>query len=202
MVSSSNFEPDSPQETNRVFMFGRSWSDYETLLAMRGEEGSRPKLAYLDGVIELVSPGRPHEKLKSWIGRLLETYAAETGVELSAYGEWTQKSKPKGAGAEPDECYVFGPTPEDVDVPDLVIEIVWTSGGINKLEIYRRFGVREVWYWIKGAIHVYALRDLGYEDVSTSQFVPGVDLRLLCSFLDRPTMTAAIKDYRDALRAK
>lgn len=54
-------------------------------------------------------------------------------------------------GAEPDECYVFGEDP-DPERPDLAIEVIWISGGMNKLEIYRALGVAEVWHWRRGRI--------------------------------------------------
>ena len=46
----------------------------------------------------------------------------------------------------------------DKNVPDLVIEVVVTSGGINKLEVYRRLQVPEVWFWENEEFSVYHLR--------------------------------------------
>ena len=68
----------------------------------------------------------------------------ENGIEFSGYGSWTLKSEGADHGVEPDECYVFGNVPEP-ERPDLAIEVVWTSGGINKLETtagsaYAKFG--------------------------------------------------------------
>jgi Uma2 family endonuclease len=58
-----------------------------------------------------------------------------------------------------DECYIVGPD-QNKEVPDLALEVVWTSGGLDKLEIYRRLGVGEVWIWKDGRITVHALRAL------------------------------------------
>src|SRR5690606_1601328 len=108
---------------------------------------------------------------------------------------------------EPDECYVFGPATASMlskdgapTRPDLAIEVVWTSGGIGKLDIYRALGVREVWFWRKGVITPRVLRGDDYVDVDASEVLPGIDLALLASFLDRPTTSAAMREYRDALR--
>ena len=101
-------------------------------------------------------------------------------------------------GAEPDECYVFG----DVRVPkrpDLAIEVVWTSGRIDKLEVYRKLGVREVWYWREGKLEPYVLRGERYRLVPRSKVLPGIDLAELTSFLDRPTASRAIRAYRAAI---
>jgi hypothetical protein len=37
--------------------------------------------------------------------------------------------------------------------------------------------------------------------VPASEALPGIDLEQLASFLDRPTASAAIREYRAALRA-
>ena len=82
----------------------------------------------------------------SIIGSLVETWCVEAGVDLSAYGSWTLKRKKAMRAVEPDECYVVGEV-ANPRRPDLAIEVVWTSGGIEKLEIYARLGLREVWFW-------------------------------------------------------
>jgi hypothetical protein len=57
-----------------------------------------------------------------------------------------------------------------------------------------------VWYWEDGRLHVYVLRGVTYEAAPESEALPGIDLEQLVTFLDRPTASAAIRDYRDALR--
>jgi Uma2 family endonuclease len=125
-------------------------------------------------------------------------YAIERGIKLSPYGSWTLKHAPKEAAAEPDECYLVGED-QSRDVPDLAIEVIWTSGGIGKLEIYRRLGVKEVWVWRDGRVGVHVLRGDDYEQVGASGVFPGLDLALLVSFLDRPTATEAMQAFRAAL---
>ena len=141
-----------------------------------------------------------HESIKSLIGRLVEVYCLEAGIEFSAFGAWTLEDKELELGLEPDECYVLGPARETTR-PDLAIEVVWTSGGINKLDLYRALGVAEVWFWRRGVITAWQLSDDGYVEAATSKALPGIDLAQLAGFLDRPTTSAAMRDYRDALRA-
>ena len=64
-------------------------------------------------------------------------------------------------------------------VPDLAIEVIVTSGGIDTLEIYRRVGVSEVWFWQDGVISVYCLRSTGYDLITKSELLPELDLRSL-----------------------
>jgi hypothetical protein len=123
---------------SRVIMHGVPWSHYEVLLAIRGEK-SVPRLAYLEGTLEIMTPSETHERLKSRIGQLIEVYLLHRDLEFEAVGSWTLKSAPEFRGAEPDECYKIGDLRGAV--PHLAIEVNWTSGGIDKLAIYERLGV-------------------------------------------------------------
>jgi Uma2 family endonuclease len=187
-----------PTADQRVVMHSVPWSHYEALLALRGEAPG-PRIAFLEGALELMTPSKDHERTKSFLGCLLEAYALERGVDLSPYGSWTVKSAPRQSGAEPDECYIVG-ADQSRDRPDLAIEVVWTSGGIDKLEVYARLGVGEVWLWKDGRIGVHVLRGGRYESAARSALFPDLDLELLCSFLDRPTALQAVRAFREALR--
>jgi Uma2 family endonuclease len=188
---------DTPVEDKIVVLRGLSWSDYQRQLELRGDR-SVPRFAYLEGDLEIMRPSRPHESLKSHIGRLVEEWCLEKGVEFSAYGAWTLEDKATESGLEADECYVFGLEPEALR-PHLAIEVVWTSGGIRKLAIYQKLGVREVWFWRKGRITVHVLNGDQYLEAATSSALPGIDLVQLCTYLDRPTTSQAIREYRAAL---
>jgi Uma2 family endonuclease len=95
---------------------------------------------------------------------------------------------------------VFGPEPKRKRRPDLAIEVILTSGGIDKLSVYRKLGVREVWHWEDGSIRIHVLRGAQYEAVPASEALPGIDLEQLASLLARPSASQAIRDYRAALR--
>lgn len=190
-----------PATDQRLVIYNVPWSHYEAQLALRGD-APVPRMAYLEGALELMSPSKDHERAKSYIGRLVEAYALERDIDLSPYGAWTLKNAPREAGAEPDECYIVG-ADQGKDTPDLVIGVVWTSGGFDKLEIYRRLGIGEVWFWKEGRIEVHLLaRDGdGYEPAARSRLFSDLDLELLCSLLDRPTALQAVKALREELRS-
>ncbi len=94
---------------------------------------------------------------------------------------------------------LFGDSP--ADRPQLAIEVVWTSGRIDRLDIYRKLGVAEIRYWRQGRIEPYGLRGDRYVQIAASEVLPGLDLDLLTAFLDRPTTSEAIRGYRERLRA-
>lgn len=184
----------------RVLLNGISWEHYELLLAARGER-PQPHMAYLDGVLEIMATSEDHERIKCWLRSLLEVYMLETGMDFGGYGGYTMKLELKLAGIEPDQCYRIGLDQTRGRWPDLAIEVVWTHGGIDKLEIYRRFGVSEVWFWDDDEIHVYELVGDAYVRRERSERVPGIDLAALVRYLDEPVMSTAMRAYRDALRA-
>jgi Uma2 family endonuclease len=191
---------DSPRGDQIVALHGATWADYQRLLKIRGDKAV-PRITYLKGEIEIMTPSHPHETLKSFIGRLVEVWCLEHDVDFSPVGSWTLEDKEEEAGLEPDECYVFGVVDEP-ERPDLAIEVVWTSGGIKKLDAYKMIGVKEVWFWRRGKLTVHVLRGDAYEAVHASEVLPGIDLPELLKYVNRPTASQAIREYRAALQAQ
>ncbi|WP_242578060.1 Uma2 family endonuclease, partial [Chroococcus sp. FPU101] len=119
-----------------------SWEQYEAFLEKLGD---RPGIyvTYLEGSLEIMSPSRRHELSKKLMGILLEAHFLEFGIRFYALGSTTFRSDLTKKGIEPDECYCIGTNKE---IPDLAIEIVLTSGGVNSLKVYKDLGVPEVWF--------------------------------------------------------
>jgi Uma2 family endonuclease len=160
-------------------------------------------MAYLDGVLELMSPSHDHEYLKTLIARLVEAYAETLGLSLNGFGSETLRKKRRSAGGEPDECYVLGGEPKPF--PDVAIEVVWSSGGVDKLEIYRRLGVREVWFFVDGRFQLFALSGRAYHPIDRSRFLPDLDLDHLADVVRRAhpyRQTETVRAYRRSLRRK
>lgn len=181
-----------------VVLHDVSWEDYERLLEIRGDH-SAPRISYLEGEVEIMSPSRDHESIKSTIGCLLEAWCTDRGIEWSPFGSWTLKRKRDKRGVEADECYIFGTKPRKT--PQLAIEVEWTQRGIDKLEIYRKLDVEEVWYWRKGSIEVYLLTEGTFTRAKRSRLFPDLDLALLASMLDRDTVSQAVRDFRAATQS-
>jgi Uma2 family endonuclease len=204
MVAAAPLRPPLPAASaedadQRVILHGVSWERYEALLALLGDDFPGLRVTYLEGALELTSPSRNHEAIKTTFARLIETYAMEMEIELEGYGSTTFRKRAKERGAEPDECYTVGVMGE---VPDIAFEVVWTSGGLDKLTVYQGLGVPEVWFWKAGAITLHHLGPDGDEEVSKSRFLPELDVAELVRFPDLPTQTRAARTHRDALRAR
>jgi Uma2 family endonuclease len=188
-----SFEPD-----NRVFLHGVSWDLLEQILESKGESAAL-RLTYIDGELELMSPSTDHEIIKKFVARLVEAYADELGLDLNGVGSWTIKRPEKKAAAEPDECYVLGPV-AGKKKPDLAIEVVWTSGGLDKLDVYQRLGVKEVWVWQKGRIRVFLLAGKRYEPRETSELLPDLDVALVARLATSESQGAAVRELRRIVR--
>lgn len=189
-----------PTHDDIIVLRGLTWADFERLLEIRGQAGV-PRFHYLEGALEIMSPGRDHEEIKSVIGCLVEAWCLEQGIDFTTVGSWLQKDERVERGAEPDESYVFGPGPvEDGDRSDLAIEVLWSHGGLDKLEIYRKLQVREVWIWKKDGLTPWILEGERYVGAEASTVLPELDLAWLGSFVSiRPT-SAAIRALQHALR--
>jgi Uma2 family endonuclease len=180
----------------RVLLTGVPWDIYVSLRDAVDTPGVR--MTYCEGALELMSPLPEHEETKTTIARLIEMYAIERDVPLYGYGSTTFRSKVKTHGLEPDECYCVSHRLKDV--PDIALEVVLTSGGLEKLPIYKRLGVREVWFWEQDAFHIHALRARGYEALRASEVMPGLDMDAVAGCVRRSDQHEAVKAFRGWLR--
>jgi Uma2 family endonuclease len=186
--------PDGLQPEGRLIHCGMSWNQYLTFDEALGENRSGPRFYYLDGQLEVMTTSGEHERIKKWLADLLAVYFEETGIEIMPRGQATMRLALRQAGAEPDESWCIG---AEHEFPDLALEIALTSGGLDKLELYRRFQVREVWFWRRDKLEVFALAADGaaYEQVATgSRVLPDLDTALM-------ERCVAIRSWQEARRA-
>ena len=185
-----------PTADHRVFMFGLSWTDFESFIALRGEDAAGPQVTYLEGTLELMSPSLDREVIKKHFAAVIEAYLDHLGIRYRGVGSWLLKHAADKAGLEPDECYIL----DDIhkDRPDLALEVIWTRGGIDKLKIYRRLGVAEVWFWEDQTLTFFVLGPSGYERRDISACIPSFDPSLVGEML----ALEALSDVRRALRER
>ena len=168
---------DGTEPEQRVVYCALSWNRYLGFDKRLGDDRPGPRLYYLDGELEIMTTSNEHERFKEWFGDLLADYFFEAEIEIMPRGQATMRQALKQAGAEPDKSWCIG---EEKEFPDLVLEIALTSGGIDKLEIYRRFNVPEVWFWRRNKLEIFALGSSGaYEPSPKSRLLPGLDIALL-----------------------
>src|SRR5215813_4207247 len=83
-----------------VVMYGVSWMSYETVLAIRGPR-PRPRMAYLDGALEIMTTSDSHEHIKKFLACLLEAYMLHVDVTFAPVGSATMRNELSAAGIEP-----------------------------------------------------------------------------------------------------
>jgi Uma2 family endonuclease len=192
--------PSGGEPEQRVVFSGLSWERYLAYDKKLGDDRPGPRLYYLDGELEIMTTSNEHERVKKWIGDFLGDYFFEVGIEITTRGQATIRLALKEAGAEPDESWCIG---EEKEFPDLVLEIALTSGGINKLKIYRRFKVPEVWFWRGNKLEMFGLNKSGdYEPLRRSRLLPGLDVALLERCVAIPSWLEARKVFRAALKKR
>jgi Uma2 family endonuclease len=191
--------PDGTEPEERLILCGLSWQRYLALDKALGDDRPGPRLYYLDGDLEIMTTSNEHERIKKWIGGLMDIYFEEIGIEIMPRGQATMRRALKQAGAEPDESWCLG---EEKEVPDLVLEIALTSGGVRKLELYRRFPVPEVWIWREGGLKVFALRKDGssYDESSRSSLLPQLEMTLLERCVRIASWQQARREFRAGLK--
>ncbi|MFM5891159.1 MAG: Uma2 family endonuclease, partial [Dolichospermum sp.] len=124
-------------------------------------------------------------------------YFQEKRIRYFPLGSTTFRKQAKRGGVEPDESYCIG---IEKEVPDLAIEVVVTSGGIDKLEVYKRLAVAEVWFFQNNQFAVYHLRDENYELVAKSELLPNLDLSILAEYVIAEDPLDAAIAFREKIK--
>jgi len=192
----------SPLTTDqRLVLAERTWVQFK-LIQAGFEDFPGSRLFYYNGTIEILMPGRDHEVFKGIIALLLGIFFEEVSVEFEPTGSMTQEREGM-ASVQADESYCIGASKP---IPDLSIEVVFTSGGPNKLQRYQALGVTEVWFWQDGAFSLYRLRESGYEPIDQSQIaeLAALDFGLLshCVRLGETSRLEAMREFRRGVQQR
>ncbi|MGD1857939.1 MAG: Uma2 family endonuclease [Leptolyngbyaceae cyanobacterium] len=190
--------PPIPKESPLLFK-GLTWREFKAVEQLLDQPGYR--ISFLDGTLEIQQmPGEPHETIKKRIAALLELYLLMAGFDFKPTGSMTLENEASNVKREADESYKLAPSSRR---PDLAIEIVFSSGGIDKLEAYKRLKISEVWFWEDGVLELYHLRrsenDAFYEKIDNSEAVPGIDLETFCRCILIENHVEALKTFQAAL---
>ena len=196
----------------RVLLRSISWQTYETLADNPDRAGRL--LTYDQGVLEIMSPSRAHESDKSMLGRMLERFAEEQGIDICSSASTTFKRKDLDRGFEADESYyirneLIVRDKREIDLlidppPDLVIEIEMSRSAINKLALFTSIGIPEVWRYNGTRLWLGRLAEDDYESISQSIELPGFPIEAAVEILqsigtasETELIRRFVKNYRD-----
>ena len=189
-------KPASQVVEQRLTLSGVTWEQYETLRSTL-DDFPGLRMTYLEGTLEIFMPSPKHERIKTTIARLIELYSIDTNTRVYGCGSTTYRKKAKERGLEPDESYCVG---EVKEFPDFAIEVIITSGSIDKLDVYQGLGIPEVWFWEDDKVSLYQLREEKYELINRSTFLPDLDIDLLVRCANIADQYDAVVEFRNALR--
>jgi Uma2 family endonuclease len=190
------------------------WDEYEALISAL-ETKPNLRLTYRQGTLEIMTPSKLHESLKTFITRLLQVLSEESEVELETCGSTTWKDQPAGQGTEPDECVYVG-QPERIlgkdrislgvdPTPEIMIEIDVTHGSSSKLAIYARYGVPEVWLYAGNRTRIFELTGQEYKETANSRYFPALTSDQLTEVMNRSRQegqSKTLKAFREWLRPR
>jgi Uma2 family endonuclease len=185
-------------EDRVVVYYDRTWEQFKHI--QKGLEGTPGvRLSFYEGVVEVFMPGLPHEIFKKVIASLLEAFFFEWSIRIIPTGSVTQEQEGI-ASAQADESYCFG---ELKPIPDLSIEVIFTSGSASKLTRYQALGVPEVWLWEDGLLTLYRLGEDGYTRIYKSQIpeLENLDIELFsrCVLIGETNWLEAVKTFKKAI---
>lgn len=172
------------------------WKGYLQVLRLKGDR-RYPRLIYLDGSLELVSPAYPHETGGYRLGRLVNVITEEFRIPCIGSGSTIFRHRPKKGGIEPDLSYYFTNAlrirdNQDIHLrkdppPDLAIEVVNTRDASRGLEVYRRLRFPEVWVSEHPDLQFLVLgQDGRYAESTTSLAFPFLSVRETADWIARP----------------
>ena len=184
---------DGTEPEQRMILCGISWDRYLALDRAMGDDRPGPRFYYFENDLEIMTTSNEHERIRKWLGGLLDIYFDFAGIDPLPRGQATIRLA-RIVGAEPDESWCIG---GEKEFPDIVFEVALTSGGLNKLRIYKHFRIPEVWIWRRNHLEVYLLGDEEYVLTDTSRILPGLNFRLL----ERCVAIASYSEARRTFRA-
>lgn len=168
----------------RLLLHDVTWAAFEAILDELGEHrGTR--IAYDNGLLEIMAPLAEHESDKEIIGDLLKALLEELDIEFLTLGSTTFKNAAMLKGIEPDQCFyiqheaaVRGKKRLDLALdppPDLALEVDITSR--THPDTYAALGVPELWRRVGQTIRIYQLQDGQYVEVEKSPTFPDWSLQ-------------------------
>ena len=177
----------------RLLLHDIGWVEFEAILEELGEHrGTR--IAYDNGLLEIMAPLPEHEYFKQSISIAIEDIAEVLERDYESYGSTTWRRQVKQAGLEPDNCFYFqnaarirGKLAFDLTQdpsPDLALEIDITSKSLNRFPIYARLGIPEIWCYDNGVINIYLLQQNQYVQAERSQVFPSLNIRELPQLIE------------------
>lgn len=197
--------------TARVILENVSWQTFKALLADIGDNRAC-RIAYDQGILEIMAPYQEHEAPKIMIGSFLEALADELNIEIMQLGSLLLEREDLRRAVEPDKCFYikneFLVRGKEINLttdppPDLVVEVDYTSRSLNKVQIYASLNVPEFWRYENQHLYIYQLVDGKYNLCDQSLAFPFLPIAAIPGFIEQNKIVgqrAAVRLFRTRIR--
>lgn len=200
----------------RILIDDVLWEEYEAILEYRDAERRAAHLYYDRGRLEVVTKSIVHERYAAAFEHLVLCLADAFDLPLVDCRETTVRREDVDAGFEPDVWFYVGANAtrmasaasinfQNDPPPDLAIEIEISRSLTDRLPLYARLGVVEIWRFDGTRFEASRLASSGiYESVATSLFFPRVrihDLESLGLLAGKIDTVSLIRHYRQWIKA-
>lgn len=177
----------------RVLLQDVSWEEFEAILKELGDRRAA-RVAYCDGILEIMTPLPEHEYFKETIGDAIKDMAETLELDYESYGSATWRQQAKQAGLEADNCFYFQNESFvrgrlDINLaqdppPDLALEVDVTSKSLERFPIYARLAIPELWCYDAGRITIYHLQNEQYVEAKQSNIFAQLNIRALPQLIE------------------
>ena len=192
MSAAAIASPPAVYPDERVVVRRVSWETYERLLA-DDERRRVPRITFDRGVMELVTPSKPHELDSKTIIRFVDIAAILLGIPVQSTGSTTfrradleQAFEADGSLYVQNEARVRTHREADLNIeppPDVVLEMEVSRSAIDKLRLYARMGVPEVWRCDGERVSMFLLDGETYRESTASAAIPALTAEVLTRFM-------------------
>lgn len=199
------------EDCQRAVFFNVGWSVYEQMIEQYNGIAN-PRLWFDRGVLEIMPISSEHEDPKQILALIIEELAFEMKLDVHNIGSTTLRRKNIKRGFEPDLSFYFndnaaqmrGKNQIDLNTdaaPDLVIEIDITSPSIDKLELFAKVGIAEVWIFEDNRLKFLHLKKDKYAESDKSRLLADVSSEVVTDFvkesreLTRPVWRRKLRDW-------
>ena len=189
----------------RTILENISWQTFKSMLADMGSTRNT-RLAYDNGIVEIMSPLVPHENSNRLIEAFVVVMCEELGLEIKRTGSFTLLRDDLEKGGEPDSSYYIQNESlvrdkENINLatdppPDLVLEVEYSRSAVNKLTLYASMGIPEFWRYNGSVLRVYRLQLNQYSEVQNSPTFARIPVKEIPQFIQATRKNGEIATTR------
>jgi Uma2 family endonuclease len=213
MSARATASPPQVAADDRVVLHHVTWETYERLLA-DDVERRVPRMTYDQGVLELVTPSKPHEMDAATIVRVVDIVAAVLGIPVQSVGSTTYRRNDLHRGFEPDASFYIQNEARVRDrreinlavdpPPDLILEMEMSRTVRDKLPLFASMGIVEIWHCDGERVTILTLDQNECQTSPASLALPALTSEVLTRFLAAsrtmlsPEWFLAVSDWAQA----